>query len=242
MVMEGPTVPSRCHADAAANPAASTSPTGVAIWNPAFGPSNRTAGVASAWSARNPALERSASETRNSRASPRWPAASLVSTPSTTFTTATTNTSQKCDGWCSQRTSSAGTANNKARPASGSSSSPPRATMRACARCTVAGLLVKAHVTASLILEVTVRFEAMGPDALDFWLGTWDATWEGGNGTNTISRELHDAVVIERFEAGPPEPWSGMSVSVHDPLDAIVATDLGRLERQLLALRRFAHG
>ena len=57
----------------------------------------------------------------------------------------------------------------------------------------------------------------MGPDALDFWLGTWIATWEGGGGTNTITRELADAVVVERFEAAPPEPWSGMSVSVHDP-------------------------
>ncbi len=57
----------------------------------------------------------------------------------------------------------------------------------------------------------------MGPDALDFWLGTWTATWKGGAGTNTITRELRDAVIVERFEAGPPEPWSGMSVSVHDP-------------------------
>ncbi len=57
----------------------------------------------------------------------------------------------------------------------------------------------------------------MGPDALDFWLGTWIATWEGGGGSNTITRELGGAVIVERFEPGPPEPWSGMSVSVHDP-------------------------
>ena len=57
----------------------------------------------------------------------------------------------------------------------------------------------------------------MGPDALDFWLGTWIATWKGGGGTNTITRELADAVVVERFEAAPPESWSGMSVSVYDP-------------------------
>jgi hypothetical protein len=56
----------------------------------------------------------------------------------------------------------------------------------------------------------------VGPDALDFWLGTWTATWRGGGGTNTITRELDDRVVVERFEAGPPDPWSGMSVSVHD--------------------------
>ncbi|MEO8424542.1 MAG: hypothetical protein ABI595_11630 [Actinomycetota bacterium] len=61
----------------------------------------------------------------------------------------------------------------------------------------------------------------MGPEALDFWLGTWTATWEGGGGTNTITRELGDAVVVERFEAGPPIPWSGMSVSVHEPLTGL---------------------
>lgn len=57
----------------------------------------------------------------------------------------------------------------------------------------------------------------MGPDALDFWLGSWIATWEGGGGTNIVTRELADAVIVERFEAAPPDPWSGMSVSVHDP-------------------------
>jgi hypothetical protein len=43
----------------------------------------------------------------------------------------------------------------------------------------------------------------MGPDALDFWLGSWTATWEGGGGTNTVTRELADLVVVERFEAAP---------------------------------------
>ena len=57
----------------------------------------------------------------------------------------------------------------------------------------------------------------MGPDALDFWLGSWIATWEGGGGTNVVTRELADAVIVERFEVAPPDPWSGMSVSVHDP-------------------------
>lgn len=56
----------------------------------------------------------------------------------------------------------------------------------------------------------------MEPDALDFWLGTWIATWEGGGGTNAVTRELADAVVVERFEAASPEPWSGMSVSAYE--------------------------
>ncbi len=52
---------------------------------------------------------------------------------------------------------------------------------------------------------------------LDFWLGSWDCSWEGGQGTNTVTRELDGHVVVERFEALGPEPFTGLSVSVPDP-------------------------
>jgi len=51
---------------------------------------------------------------------------------------------------------------------------------------------------------------------LDFWLGDWVAEWDGGSGTNTVTRELGGRVIIERFEALAPEPFSGLSVSVFD--------------------------
>ncbi|HET7182394.1 MAG TPA: hypothetical protein VFI15_09205, partial [Candidatus Limnocylindrales bacterium] len=35
---------------------------------------------------------------------------------------------------------------------------------------------------------------------LDFWLGEWDVTWEGGHGTNRISLTLRDRVILEEFE------------------------------------------
>lgn len=60
----------------------------------------------------------------------------------------------------------------------------------------------------------------MEADDLDFWLGEWNCTWEGGSGRNTITREFGGAVVVERFEALEPEPWSGMSLSVFDPSTA----------------------
>ena len=60
-------------ADAAAKPDAMIRPTGVAIANPMFGLSSITPGVARAWSPRNPALERNASEIRVSRASWKRP-------------------------------------------------------------------------------------------------------------------------------------------------------------------------
>jgi len=56
----------------------------------------------------------------------------------------------------------------------------------------------------------------MDAKALDFWLGEWDCAWDGGHGTNSITRELDDAVVLERFEARAPEAFRGMSVSVYD--------------------------
>lgn len=51
---------------------------------------------------------------------------------------------------------------------------------------------------------------------LDFWIGDWVASWDGGVGTNSVSRELDGHVVVERFEAAGDEPFSGMSVSVED--------------------------
>ncbi len=57
----------------------------------------------------------------------------------------------------------------------------------------------------------------MKEDALDFWLGVWDCAWDGGSGTNEITRSLGGAVILERFEAIEPDRWSGMSVSVFDP-------------------------
>jgi hypothetical protein len=41
---------------------------------------------------------------------------------------------------------------------------------------------------------------ALGPDALDFWIGSWRVTWPGGTGTNEISRILDDRVIEEVFE------------------------------------------
>jgi hypothetical protein len=51
--------------------------------------------------------------------------------------------------------------------------------------------------------------------ALDFWVGEWTCTWDGGHGTNRIAKELDERVVVERFECLEPERWTGMSVNVH---------------------------
>jgi len=55
----------------------------------------------------------------------------------------------------------------------------------------------------------------------DFWLGEWELTWEGGSGTNSISRILDGQVIQERFAAHSTDPnvppLRGLSVSVFVP-------------------------
>jgi hypothetical protein len=58
-----------------------------------------------------------------------------------------------------------------------------------------------------------------GPASLDFWIGEWSCTWDGGYGRNRVTRELDGHVVVERFDSLAPERWSGMSVSVFDARD-----------------------
>ena len=57
-----------------------------------------------------------------------------------------------------------------------------------------------------------------GPTSLDFWIGEWVCAWDGGHGTNRITKEFDNFVIVERFESLEPERWSGMSVNVFDEL------------------------
>lgn len=61
--------------------------------------------------------------------------------------------------------------------------------------------------------------EAPEAQQFDFWLGTWDLTWEGGTGTNTVTRILGDCIIQEDFatEAMGPQPYLGLSVSAYSP-------------------------
>lgn len=63
------------------------------------------------------------------------------------------------------------------------------------------------------------------PEAyFDFWLGTWDLTWEDADGktahgTNKIERVLDGKVIKENFEAhsGAYKGFTGKSYSVYQP-------------------------
>lgn len=68
---------------------------------------------------------------------------------------------------------------------------------------------------------LTKTGRALGADALDFWLGTWDVLWDGGgHGTNTIRRILGDRVIEETFHGTDPDgSLDGRSLSVRDASD-----------------------
>ena len=60
--------------------------------------------------------------------------------------------------------------------------------------------------------------EALGPDALDFWVGDWTLTWaDGGRGTNRIERVADGRVILETFEGHSPSgSLHGVSLSVRE--------------------------
>jgi hypothetical protein len=48
----------------------------------------------------------------------------------------------------------------------------------------------------------------------DFWLGSWNLTWQGGTGTNTITNDYDGRVVTEHFAADTGSTLKGTSMSV----------------------------
>ncbi len=69
--------------------------------------------------------------------------------------------------------------------------------------------------------SVRPSVDPLGPDALDFWLGSWLVSWEGGgHGTNTIRRVLDDRVIEESFDGSDADgSLRGRSLSVRDVAD-----------------------
>ncbi len=58
-----------------------------------------------------------------------------------------------------------------------------------------------------------------GARQFDFWLGDWDATWEGGRGTNRVEKILDGCVIHENFDGGGPggNGLVGKSYSTYTP-------------------------
>jgi hypothetical protein len=52
-----------------------------------------------------------------------------------------------------------------------------------------------------------------------FWVGEWDARWEGGEGSNSITSILDGCVILESFDSRGPAQGGlrGMSVSAYNP-------------------------
>ena len=49
----------------------------------------------------------------------------------------------------------------------------------------------------------------------DFWVGTWDCSWSGGNGRNVVDWVCEGRVLRERFDASA-HGLVGTSISVYD--------------------------
>ena len=80
-----------------------------------------------------------------------------------------------------------------------------------------------AAVILCLFSFAPVHAQVAGPCAseeahqLDFWLGEWELSWEGGSGSNTITRRFDDCVIEENFSGQVPSGlFLGHSVSVWD--------------------------
>jgi hypothetical protein len=59
---------------------------------------------------------------------------------------------------------------------------------------------------------------------MDFWLGEWKLTWDGGTGTNRITRDFKNCVIVENFSeaaSNKPPHLRGMSVSSYQPLNTM---------------------
>ncbi|MBV1923786.1 MAG: hypothetical protein KUG68_07160 [Flavobacteriaceae bacterium] len=64
--------------------------------------------------------------------------------------------------------------------------------------------------------------QELNNSSFDFWLGTWEATWESSEGTtitgtNTISKVLDGNVIKEEFE-DPSTKFNGLSLSIYNTL------------------------
>jgi hypothetical protein len=64
--------------------------------------------------------------------------------------------------------------------------------------------------------------EALPPDErehdLDFWIGEWELTWDGGSTRNIIRPILGGRALLETFDGGPAVDLRGISVSAWDRL------------------------
>lgn len=80
----------------------------------------------------------------------------------------------------------------------------------------VGGLLV--------IIGFSTSAQSNPENSFNFWVGTWDLTWQGANGVtekgrNVITKVLDGKVIQENFEAleGAQKGYQGMSISVYNP-------------------------
>lgn len=80
-----------------------------------------------------------------------------------------------------------------------------------------------------IIISFSIKAQLSPPPSqedlskLDFWVGIWNLTWEGGKGLNRIEKTLDERVIQEHFEAteGDIKGYKGTSISTFNGRDGL---------------------
>lgn len=84
---------------------------------------------------------------------------------------------------------------------------------------------MKSILSTALCWLILTSVQAQSPEDFDFWVGSWELSWDSGNGvigkgTNNIVKILDGKVIQENFaatDAGGMTGFKGTSISVFNP-------------------------
>jgi hypothetical protein len=77
-------------------------------------------------------------------------------------------------------------------------------------------LLFLCTPTAILQAQNSKPCQSQEAKQFDFWVGEWQASWDGGQGVNNISKILGGCVIFEEFNGTPSSQLIGKSFSVYN--------------------------
>lgn len=80
-----------------------------------------------------------------------------------------------------------------------------------------ASALAQAAPSASAPSSTPQVCQAMERRALDFWVGDWDLTWQGGAASSHVEKTLGGCALEETFQASGDSRLRGRSLTSYDP-------------------------
>ena len=79
-------------------------------------------------------------------------------------------------------------------------------------------LLLIGLTTQTLNAQQQSTCTSIDHSTLDFWVGKWNVSWDGGSGTNEITKEYDGCVIRENFKGSN---LKGMSISSYVPAEGV---------------------